>query len=151
MNCNVCGRQTMNEEANFCEYCGSSFREQMQNFNNTPPIEQGIPYPNNEPMPNMTQERPVPFINWLAIYGLILVPFPGWIILLVLMFVWAFSSNTPKSQKNWARATLIFAGVLFVLLVGYIITILNSSMFQQMMNGTFDYNSYYNNLYNQTY
>ena len=166
MNCNICGRQTMNEEANFCEYCGSSYREQRQNSNNTPQLGQGMPFPNNESMPNRIQnqpiemqgmpykgepERPVPLINWLGIYGLILIPFPGWIILLVLMFIWAFSSNTPKSQKNWARASLIFAGVLCIIIVGYLIAIVSSPMFQQMLNGTFDYNSYYKNLYNQTY
>ena len=32
MKCNVCGRHTQNEEANFCDYCGSPFREHMQAF-----------------------------------------------------------------------------------------------------------------------
>lgn len=31
MICKVCGRTIMNEEANFCEYCGASFRPGMDN------------------------------------------------------------------------------------------------------------------------
>lgn len=30
MVCKVCGRSTSNEEANFCDYCGASFREMRQ-------------------------------------------------------------------------------------------------------------------------
>ena len=162
MNCNVCGRQTMNEDANFCEYCGNSFREQMHNSFNMPMTGQD-PYSNGtipNRMPNqgygmqgslneVPPDKPVTFLNWLGTYGMMLIPIVGGIAFLVMLFIWAFGGKTPESKKNWARATLLFVGVILVIIIVYIIAIVNSSMFQQMMNGTFDYNSYYDSLYNQ--
>ncbi len=164
MKCNVCGRQTQNEEANFCEYCGGSFREHMQNSINMPPQNQGIPYPggpmnNMGPMPGhgmpntpyiVQNEKPTSFLNWLGTYGLLFIPLAGWLAFLVLLFIWAFSDNTPTSKKNWARATLILVGILIVVFIIYIIAIMNTPMYQdiyqQMMNGTFDSESYYNDI-----
>lgn len=34
---------------------------------------------------------------------------------IILLFVWAFSANTPTSKKNYARAMLIFQGIALVL------------------------------------
>lgn len=34
---------------------------------------------------------------------------------IILLFVWAFSGNTPTSKKNYARAMLIFQGIALVL------------------------------------
>ena len=39
------------------------------------------------------------------------------IIGLVLLFVWAFSGNTPVAKRNWARAMLIFELIAVVLVV----------------------------------
>ena len=62
--------------------------------------------------------------NWLITYLVSFVPVVGFIMLLV----WAFSSSTPPSKANWAKAALVamsiftvlsilFAGTLFALLV----------------------------------
>jgi hypothetical protein len=168
MKCNVCGRQTMNEEANFCEYCGSSFREHMQQqpMNQMPPYNQGNlynqenPY-NAGPMPNVMPgvspqsnpdlvqpERPTSFLDWLGTYGIMLIPCVGWLVFIVMLFIWGFGNKASTSKKNWARATLIFAGVLLVLVIAYLAMImpLYMDIYQQMMNGTFDMNSYYNSI-----
>lgn len=171
MRCNVCGRQTVNEEANFCEYCGSSFREHMQQqpmnqmpaYNQGNPFEQGNPYnagsgpiPNGMPganqqiNPNQVQqpERPTSFLDWLGTYGIMLIPCVGWLVFLVMLFIWGFGNNASASKKNWARATLVFAGVILVLVIAYLAMVMPMYMdiYQQMMNGTFDMNSYYNSL-----
>lgn len=167
MKCNVCGRQTINEEANFCEYCGSSFREhmhqpvnQMPQYNEGNMYGQGNPYQGG-PAPNMMQgghiqgnpnvvqpEKPTSFLDWLGTYGIMLIPCVGWLAFIVMLFIWGFGNKASTSKKNWARATLIFVGVLFVLLIAYLAMImpLYMDIYQQMMNGTFDMNSYYNSL-----
>ena len=43
-----------------------------------------------------------------------------WIITMILMcmlLVWAFSAGTPVSKANWAKATLIFMLIGFVLVI----------------------------------
>jgi hypothetical protein len=180
MKCNVCGRQTINEEANFCEYCGSSFREHMQQqpMNQMPPYNQGnvfnqgnpynqgnaynqenpygagsmpnmMPGANQQSDPNMVQpEKPTSFLDWLGTYGIMLIPCVGWLVFIVMLFIWGFGNKASTSKKNWARATLIFAGALLLILIAYLAMVmpLYMDVYTQMMNGTFDMNSYYNSI-----
>lgn len=125
MNCNICGRHTQNQEANFCEYCGSSFREHMNvNFQQQQQMQQPI-----EPSAN-TGEGVISFKYWLGVYGILFVsafiPYIGIFIPLVLLCVWAFDNKTSPSKKNWARATLIFLVVYFIVAVVMIISMLTS-------------------------
>ncbi len=153
MICNTCGRQTQNETANFCEYCGASFREQGQrepNFglgsnpgfgsnpgSGQPPYNRGMmPGSMNSPMGGSfaqpTQqsdtEKPISFLNWLGSYALLMVPFVN----IIMLFIWAFSYNTPASKKNWARVTLIAGVVLFLLFMVYMGYIMSTPVYQQM-------------------
>jgi hypothetical protein len=36
---------------------------------------------------------------------------------IILLFVWAFSSSTPVSKANWAKATLIIAAITIILVI----------------------------------
>jgi hypothetical protein len=157
MRCNVCGRETKNDEANFCEYCGSSFREQRSNGGNPNPQEQNYQYNINR-SPVMSQmpdemtgttnaresEKPVSFLNWLGTYGIFFIPCAGWLIFIVMLFIWAFAGNTPLSKRNWARATLIFTAVIIVFMIAYFAIVIAAN--PGILNGDFDYNSYFNNL-----
>ncbi|MDR1209633.1 MAG: zinc-ribbon domain-containing protein [Clostridiales bacterium] len=60
---------------------------------------------------------PVTIGDWVVTYLLQMIPLVG----IILMFVWAFDSSTKPSKKNWARASLILAGVVLGL---YIIAII---------------------------
>lgn len=144
MVCKTCGRNTQNEEANFCEYCGGAYREHMHPTVNTAPQIQMM-------TESDAGEKPITFLNWLGSYGLLLIPFVGWLVYLVMLFVWSFGNNTPASKKSWAKATLVFTAisivVVIVLFIFYMVSFMKTPMFQDMMNGTFDYNSYYNSLY----
>jgi len=153
MKCNVCGRHTQNEEANFCDYCGSPFREHMQAFYDIQKEryaqEQNMYSERTAPnvQHNMQQEsKPVSFLDFLVSYGLFFIPFAGWLIFIIMLFIWAFSNSTPPSKKNWARATLIFVGVLAVFMILYLMYIITSPIFQDMMSGAFDYNQYIQSL-----
>ena len=163
MRCNNCGRNTQNEEANFCEYCGSSFRESRLSPNPAAPREQNYTEASGNFQEVMAMkmsdkvmgqetsqaeniEKPITFLNWLGTYGILFVPLIGGLIFFVMLFVWAFSGATPASKKNWARVTLIFIAVAFIILITYLVTVVSSPMFQEMMSGSFDYNSFYNGL-----
>ena len=163
MRCNVCGRPSQNEEANFCEYCGSSFREQRQNSNNTRPRNPGYPYPNG-PINSMgpiqgngitggygrpayePAEKPISFKSWLGSYGLLFIPFVGWLVFVIMLIVWSLSESIPESKKNWARATLlttvILTVIVAVIIILYIIAVMNTPLYQEI------YNSYYNEMMN---
>ena len=145
MVCNTCGRSTVNDDANFCEYCGGSYREHVHTVINTAPQSQIAAERENK-------EKPISFLNWLGTYGLLLIPFVGWLIYLVMLFIWAFGNKTPESKKNWSRATLIYTAVsvilAIVILISYLMYFMNSPMYQDMLNGTFDYNSLYNSYQN---
>jgi uncharacterized membrane protein YvbJ len=140
MICNTCGRQIKNEAANFCEYCGASFREQVQAassqglespFYNRQTISEQSPYTMSGIQQNIGREKPISFREWIGFYALLLVP----ILNIVILTIWAFSYSTPENKKTWARATLIFIVIvyliLFSLFVESMIYTLNSPMFQK--------------------
>ena len=47
--------------------------------------------------------KPVTVGDWIITYLLMSIP----LVNIILMFVWAFGSNTPASKANWAKAMLI--------------------------------------------
>jgi len=142
MRCNVCGRYTNNEEANFCEYCGSPYREHFQAYHDLQQNNGQNRYNYGENRGYQQENKPVSFLDFLASYGLFFIPFAGWLIFLVMLFIWSFSNNTPVSKKNWARATLIFVGIMMLFMVFYMMYVISSPIFQNMINGSFDYNKY---------
>jgi hypothetical protein len=88
-------------------------------------------------------------MSWLGTYAilgaLIFIPYFGWIGFVAILLFWAFSNKTPATKKNWARVTLIFVGIVIIII--FIMLIAFSSMYsQQILDGTFDWNSYYNNM-----
>lgn len=65
--------------------------------------------------------------DWIVTMILMCIPLVNFIMLLV----WAFSSSTPVSKANWAKASLIFMiiGIVFVILFwGAILSIAFSNM-----------------------
>lgn len=156
MVCNNCGRQVHNEEANFCEYCGNSFREHIQTPAFVQPqlngqsqsYEQTQTRTNYNPLlPNQAEsiklnggDRPVSFLNWLGSYGIFFIPVIGTLLFPIMLLVWSFSSNVSQTKKNWARATLIFLIALLIyvsMILGYMLT---DPAVKEFVNGNIDYN-----------
>lgn len=56
----------------------------------------------------------VSIANWIVTMILVAIP----IINIIMLVVWAFSSSTPKSKANWAKATLLLMviGIIFAML-----------------------------------
>lgn len=146
MVCNTCGRHTQNEEANFCEYCGSSFRENriaadfvtMQNQ----AAGQSVMQQTGQDMHREVLEKPISFLQWLGTYAILFlpmfIPLIGWVVPLVMLFVWAFANNQSVSKRNWSRATLIYILVNLIIGIFYIITMLKSPLFQSIFSGALD-------------
>ncbi len=161
MICNNCGRQLQNETANFCEYCGASFREQAQAARpetgkphySIPGMQQEAFSMNNQNImpgvPTGMQEKPISFQSWLGTYALLgalmFVPYFGWIGFIALLLFWAFSNKTPATKKNWARVTLIFVGIVIIIVVVMLVAFMGIYS-QQIIDGTFDFNNYYNDI-----
>jgi len=135
MFCPKCGTNVP-EGSKFCESCGNNMQLSEQSIQQESPQEsqQESPRPTYNPNPApayQPQPRPQPapaYINntvnivdprdkpygiggWLGSILLSLIPFVGFI----LMLVWAFGGNTNKSKKNWAIAMLIFWVIAIIL------------------------------------
>ncbi len=77
-------------------------------------MESSAPYNPNAAYENSTYSNQSPTISvgdWLITILLSAIPLVGFIMLLV----WAFSSSTPPSKANYAKATLIFFVIFMVL------------------------------------
>ncbi len=145
MLCNNCGRQTNNEEANFCDYCGHSFREHKPEIIKLEqPKQETIALQTNPNSIENLKHKPISLLNWLASYGILLVPIVG----IVMLVVWAIGKNTSTTKKNWARATLIFVALMML----YLVTMMNmlgyNSAFQDYMNGSIGLDELMNSVYN---
>lgn len=51
--------------------------------------------------------------DWLITMIITFIPLVG----IIMLFVWAFSSNTNPSKSNWAKATLIIMAIAIVLTI----------------------------------
>lgn len=81
--------------------------DDMNNLNQNP---QQIP-----PQPGMyvqPEVEPVMTLgDWLVTLLILLIPCAN----IVMLFVWAFGSSTPRTKSNWAKAMLIFYAISIVL------------------------------------
>ncbi len=73
--------------------------------------------------------------DWLITMIITAIPLVG----IIMLFVWAFSSNTNPSKSNWAKATLIIMVIAIVLSIIFM-TIFGAAflgmMDQDLMNST---------------
>ncbi len=59
----------------------------------------------------MNENKTMSVGDWIITMIVTAIPLVGFIML----FVWAFSSGTDLSKKNWAKAALIFYAIIMVL------------------------------------
>src|SRR5690606_27761229 len=133
-------------EANFSEHGGSSFREDRMAADlasthshgaGQTVMQQAGQNANQEAL-----EKPISFMQWLGTYAILFlpmfIPVIGWVIPLVMLFVWAFANNKSISKRNWSRATLIYVLVNIIIFVIYFIMMMNSPIFQGILKGALD-------------
>lgn len=73
---------------------------------------------NEYPVQNGQNDEIVSVKEWLGSLALLLIPFVN----IVLMFVWAFSTDVKKSKSNFFKANLIFTAI--ILGIYFVIAIL---------------------------
>ena len=61
--------------------------------------------------------QPSTLVDWLITILIKNLPLIG----LIMLFVWAFGDGTEVSKKNWAKATLIWYAIGFVLFIIFLI------------------------------
>lgn len=144
MVCESCGRTVVNENANFCDYCGASLREQ-KNLN----IQRGEVYQQNNTVSSTGsetvikgEEKPITFGNWLVSMLIFFIPVVGWIIFPIMLLYWSFSGTGSQNKKNWARATIVTGIVAIIILIGYL-----GVGLQQLAASGMDINSYMQQFY----
>lgn len=125
MLCKVCGRSTTNETANFCEYCGASFREGAfvgipdSTYNHAQSSQEKELNKNIVTGNDEVGDKPMSFGNWMMVLMLPFVPVVGSFIYFGVLIVWAFGHKASKTKKNWARATLVMLVVAFIMFFAY--------------------------------
>lgn len=138
MVCNNCGRQINNEEANFCEYCGYSFRDRglMQEVVKPAPTNPLLP---NQPAAVQEKEaKPLSFLSFLGSYGIFFIPVIGTLLFPIMLLVWSFSSRIHETKKNWARATLIFFILFFFYMAYMMLETMMIPAMQEFIKGNID-------------
>jgi uncharacterized membrane protein YvbJ len=141
----MCGRNTENENANFCEYCGNSFRENVSaitgynsEINQTMDTNQGVQ--------EQDKEKTISFGSWLLTMLIPFIPVVGLFAYPVLLLVWAFSNDTPPTKKNWARATLVIiliCVVIFIMLFASSMNMIMSGEFSDYMKEFYNVEKFY--------
>ena len=63
-----------------------------------------------------TNYKPMTMGDWLITFIIQAIPLVG----IIMLFVWAFGDGTHPSKKTWAQASLIFALIMFVLVIIFI-------------------------------
>ncbi len=90
--------------------------------------------PNYTPQPR--QFKSLTIGDWLITFLIQAIPVIGFIML----FVWAFGSDTHPSKKTWAQATLIFFAIVVVFTIVFFIVL--GGFFMSMFDGmNYDYST----------
>lgn len=133
--------------------------QQQPSYQQAPPLQYQQPtYQQTPPPPPQYQQpmyqQPVTQQNnagiehvsvggWIGIFCINLIPLVGWLIYIIMLFVWAFGDTKKKTLKNFARATLLISAILIVLAIlaftaAAIAGVSLSEYFEGMENFQFD-------------
>ena len=61
----------------------------------------------------MNENKQMSVGDWVITMIIASIPLIG----IIMLFVWAFGSDTNLSKKNWAKAILIFFGIIIVIYI----------------------------------
>ena len=128
MVCPNCGKEVA-PGTRFCESCGAKLEEQStQNSGYYASPVQSAP----QPQASVNRE-PVTAGGYILRYLINLIPLVGWLIYIVMLFVWAGDKTKEESFNNWAKAQLIIILISVILVIvgalffgGAVATILHS-------------------------
>lgn len=110
--CVVCGRKNPLKGANYCYYCGASFRE--ADFH-PEDIKKAQEADTSEERQN---ENSFSMWKWFALFLLLLLPVYGWLAFIVILCINAFGTKATEERKAFSKAFLLFilAAILMIYL-----------------------------------
>ncbi|WP_228488574.1 hypothetical protein [Prolixibacter sp. SD074] len=82
-----------------------------------------------QPLQPQQPQQPVTISDWFLTLFLTAIPLVG----LIMLFVWAFGSNTNPSKANWAKAALLWAAIGIVIWLLFM-AIFGTAMFNSWNN-----------------
>ncbi len=82
-----------------------------------------------------TNYKPMTMGDWLITFIIQAIPLVG----IIMLFVWAFGDGTHPSKKTWAQASLVFALIMFILVI--IILAALWTMFSSFFSGAYNIQS----------
>lgn len=85
---------------------------------------------------NYKEER-ISIGDWLITLIVTAIPLVG----IIMLFIWSFSSSTPVSKSNWAKATLILFAIMIVLYIIFF-ALFGASIFGYLEQDYLDSNKY---------
>ncbi|MDE6940570.1 MAG: hypothetical protein K2P40_06490, partial [Lachnospiraceae bacterium] len=94
---------------------GEQGQFQQQPYQPQQPYQQQPYQPYQQPpyQGNTDLEEPVTFADWMISTLIMCIPCVG----IIMIFVWAFGSNTKKSKSNYFKAMLVWTAIGFVLAI----------------------------------
>lgn len=140
------GQQFTNSSQNPYGVNQGKYGNQYQSYNNGYNQQYNAQYQqtyNSQPVPPVAPSygtpdtQPVSIGGWIGVMLLTCLP----LVNIIMLFVWAFSSSTKKSLKNYARASLILAliGVVLVVVVSIILAASGISIFSELFRSGYYY------------
>lgn len=60
---------------------------------------------------------PVSLGTWVCRHLITFIPCVGWLIYIIMLFVWAFDKKYNSTSRNWAKAELIFMAIAVILVI----------------------------------
>jgi ABC-type Na+ efflux pump permease subunit len=82
-----------------------------------------------------TNYKPMTMGDWLITFLIQAIPLVG----IIMLFVWAFGDGTHPSKKTWAQASLVFALIMFILVIIFIAALW--TMFSSFFSGAYNIQS----------
>lgn len=143
MECRGCGKR-YEDGISFCCECGASLVPVMAGHQADTGMEQAA---QNAPV-SEKETQAVSVGEWVLVLLMPLIPCVGWLVWLVMMFVWGFGENVKPSKKTFARASLIVALVALVLIlvlvvIGAAVGFSISQIVEQAPHYQYRYHYYY--------
>jgi len=113
------------------------YQQTQQPYQSQQPYQQ--PYQPQQPyqMGDSELEEPVTFADWMLTMLVMCIPCAN----IIMMFVWAFGSDTKKSKSNYFKARLVWMAiwcVLSIVMVGVFSAAL-AALIEAIQNGTLQY------------
>lgn len=156
MICPNCGAE-LPANSKFCQKCGASVEYTAQsnpadtqnNTYNTPNNNQYSNDPNSNPYNNPYNNNPYnnnPYGNmyppqpptgypmtiggWIGRSLIPYIPFVGWIVYIIMLFIWSGDQTKELTFRNWAKAQLIVMVIIFgVALMVFLILVMTGAIF----------------------